>query len=110
MARLLAPKNKKATEQETQALRSRQRRRRLRVEYNMTLGQYREMYLTQGGLCALCGKPETNGNLLVVDHDHDTGKVRGLLCSGCNLEIGKMENFVKRHGDNIKFYQARGRP
>lgn len=76
----------------------------------MTLGDYRDLYLAQKGLCALCGKPETNGNLLVVDHDHQTGKVRGLLCSLCNLELGKYEDFALRHGARIESYQARGRP
>lgn len=49
----------------------------------------------QNGLCAVCGEPPTARNTrahwdgkLCVDHDHATGKVRGLLCNDCNLLIG----------------------
>ena len=51
------------------------------------------MVKSQLGVCAACGKPETrtrNGIVLglVVDHNHTTGKVRGLLCQSCNIAIG----------------------
>lgn len=53
------------------------------------------MYDAQGGVCAICHKPETatrRGKLkaLAVDHCHDTGLVRGLLCVECNTGIGKL--------------------
>lgn len=48
------------------------------------------MHAEQAGLCAIC-HGETNGQGdLHVDHDHVTGKVRGLLCSRCNTGIGMM--------------------
>lgn len=51
------------------------------------------MNAAQRGLCAVCGHPQTyrrNGKLLplAVDHDHETGMVRGLLCHDCNRAIG----------------------
>lgn len=50
--------------------------------YGVTEYQRAAMEKLQGGSCALCGtKPATR---LVVDHDHDTGRVRGLLCQWCN--------------------------
>ena len=45
------------------------------------------LYRKQGGLCALCDRP----GKLYVDHDHETGKVRGLLCNQCNLQLGGYE-------------------
>ena len=47
----------------------------------------------QNGVCAICGNPETatsHGTIrrLSVDHDHETGEVRGLLCSKCNFALG----------------------
>ncbi len=52
--------------------------------YNMTLEQHTSMLERQNNLCALCDKPPNGKRPLVVDHCHDTGKVRGLLCYGCN--------------------------
>lgn len=63
-------------------------------KYGLTPSEYDQMLNEQGGVCALCDKPETclgnNGEvkMLAVDHDHDTGDVRGLLCNNCNRAIG----------------------
>lgn len=66
----------------------------LKRNYGLTLEQYREMLHEQAGVCAICGQPETctyKGKVrdLCVDHDHETGRVRQLLCAVCNLLIGK---------------------
>jgi hypothetical protein len=65
----------------------------LKRYYGITLVQYEEMWLQQDGLCKICNQPETNiirGKLLhlSVDHDHTTGKIRGLLCHHCNKALG----------------------
>lgn len=62
-------------------------------KYGLTLEEHRALRDAQGGVCAICGNPETNtyrGVLrrLSVDHSHVTGQVRGLLCNGCNRGIG----------------------
>ena len=49
----------------------------------------------QGGRCALCQLPLTKP---VLDHDHQTGAVRGTLHNGCNALLGKLENNYKRYG------------
>lgn len=62
--------------------------------YGLPEGGYQQMYDAQGGLCAICGKPETKMTttgavrLLCVDHDHETGLVRQLLCAACNTGLG----------------------
>lgn len=66
-------------------------------KYQLTLDQYNEMYLKQGGVCAVCFESETMKYLgkireLCVDHDHKTGKVRGLLCSNCNRALGLLQD------------------
>src|SRR5215471_7601386 len=63
-------------------------------QYGLTLRCYEEMERQQGGACKICKKPETarhqNGTVrkLAVDHDHQTGAVRGLLCTACNNLLG----------------------
>lgn len=76
---------------------------KLRKRYNMTLEQYAALERKQKGLCAICKQPEKRvikGKLLplVVDHDHVTGKVRGLLCHACNMALGLVErvDWLKR--------------
>lgn len=61
--------------------------------YGITREEYENLVEEQKNVCRICGNPETstrNGNvrLLAVDHNHTTGKVRGLLCSRCNVGLG----------------------
>ena len=64
----------------------------LRIMYGLTNEQYNEKLASQNNVCAICGKPETSKTKslrpLCVDHNHDTKKVRGLLCRSCNLILG----------------------
>ena len=61
----------------------------LRDKYGITLAHYDEMLERQENTCAICGlTPEENGKRLCVDHNHETGEVRGLLCDDCNRGIG----------------------
>ena len=61
----------------------------LKRKYGINLFTYNQMHDDQNGKCAICGSHDIElGKRLVVDHDHDTGKVRGLLCAACNSGIG----------------------
>lgn len=66
--------------------RSRNRFRR----YELTPAEYDALVDAQGNRCRICGEPPKNSDRygLVVDHDHATGVIRGLLCNGCNLGLG----------------------
>lgn len=64
----------------------------LQKTYGITEAQYDQMLAEQRGVCAICEKACTTGQRLSVDHDHDTGKVRGLLCRRCNSAIGHMND------------------
>ena len=57
--------------------------------YGITIEEYDNMFAAQNGICAICGKPQ-NGKRLFVDHNHETDKVRGLLCQNCNIALGHM--------------------
>jgi hypothetical protein len=69
----------------------------LKAKFGLTIEQFERMNESQKGLCAICGRPETamtrglkqrSSPILTVDHDHDNGRVRGLLCGACNRGIG----------------------
>lgn len=69
----------------------------LKRKYGISLQDYNMRLADQGGVCAVCGLTSTNGTRLHVDHNHTTGKVRGLLCSPCNLLVVKViENYYDR--------------
>jgi len=85
------------------------RKYRLKSQYGLTQARYSEMALAQGGLCAACGSPPTDrdrGAKLVVDHDHETGAVRGLLCNLCNRALGLLRD-DPRVLDGLTAYLAR---
>lgn len=73
------------------------RERMLRHRYGMTGDEYDRMLAAQGGGCAICGGSQERA--LPVDHDHETGRVRGILCSSCNRMLGDAK-------DNISVLQA----
>jgi hypothetical protein len=68
------------------------RKRSLKNRYGLSVADYEAMLAAQGGVCAICGQPDSTGRRLSVDHDHNTGAVRGLLCSHCNRGIGHFKD------------------
>jgi hypothetical protein len=61
--------------------------------YGITKDQWMEIFLKQNGACKVCGIHQSELKMnLVVDHDHASGKVRGLLCRSCNLVIGNAKD------------------
>ena len=57
--------------------------------FGITYDEYLKMYDEQGGRCSICKKKK---DVLCLDHDHETGKIRGLLCRKCNVGIGMFED------------------
>jgi len=71
------------------------RKKRYLDSYGITIEEYEDRLKAQNGVCALCKEICITFDVLCVDHDHDTGKVRGLLCNLCNRGIGLMRDDPK---------------
>lgn len=94
-AKRKAKLHKRSREQNPTKHRDRDRRNNLRKKFGITVEQYEALANKQGYRCAICKEPETfvhhrtgEPARLAVDHNHETGAVRGLLCSNCNRGIG----------------------
>lgn len=68
------------------------RRAELKRLYGITLEQYVEMFVAQGEVCAICKEKCPTKKSLSVDHNHETGIVRGLLCNRCNRALGMFQD------------------
>lgn len=80
------------------------RKDRLLRRFGLTLEDYDILLMAQGGVCAICGKPETTKSKnLSVDHCHTTKKVRGLLCDGCNKGIGCLKDSIPNLSAAIEY-------
>jgi hypothetical protein len=56
--------------------------------YGLSAEGFAALLENQGGVCAICGAPNAASKELCVDHDHLTGRIRGLLCNACNVAVG----------------------
>lgn len=70
--------------------------------YGITLDEYKELLSSQGGKCAICQSAPLSKNLC-VDHNHDTGKVRGLLCDMCNKGLGHFKDNLELLSKAVKY-------
>ena len=69
-------------------------KRRFYKRYGLDLQQYTSLVERSGGVCEICSSPQTNGKELCIDHCHETGRVRGLLCTKCNMALGLFNDNV----------------
>jgi hypothetical protein len=67
-----------------------------RHRYGLTSEEFDALREGQHGACAICSRPFRGTRDCNVDHDHETGKVRGLLCHDCNTGIGSLGDDVRR--------------
>ena len=78
----------------------------MKKQYGITVEEYDEMLARAENKCEICGVHQKDlKKKLVIDHCHDTGKLRGMLCHACNLAIGKLGDSyekVKRATDYLK--------
>jgi len=85
--------------------------------YNLSFENYNKMLIQQGGVCAICKNQETaihrntkETKRLAIDHDHKTGKIRGLLCSRCNNMLGFALNSPNTLANAISYLTKETKP
>ncbi len=73
--------------------------------FKISYSFYEKLLDSQKGVCSICSKPETSSKnkYLSVDHDHSTGKIRGLLCNSCNRALGYFYDNIKIMKNAIKY-------
>lgn len=84
------------------------RDRALRKKFGITIDDYESLLALQNNVCAICGKIDKSKSL-AVDHDHNTGQVRSLLCSRCNPAVGfLLEDFdlIEKVLEYVKKWKA----
>lgn len=92
----------KYREENTERFAEVSRRKQLKHKYNITLEEYETLRVSQGCVCAICGSSKNNVTgkrrdwNWSVDHCHETGRVRGLLCNSCNRGLGMLGDTVER--------------
>lgn len=82
------------------------RKEKFKARYGITPEQYDQMVKEREGKCDICRRVPTGGGAvgtLNVDHDHDTNKIRGLLCWQCNIAIGYLQNDTERLANAIVY-------
>lgn len=67
---------------------NRLKNKRLKQRFGITLDIYNQMFEQQNGVCFICQQNTNNIHSIGVDHNHDTGQIRKLLCSQCNTGLG----------------------
>jgi len=79
-------------------------------KYNLTVRDYKQLLLIQQNRCAICRSKSSKKNFyfrLQVDHNHKTGKVRGLLCGNCNTALGKFQESEEFLQQAIRYLRRR---
>lgn len=85
------------TEKKKQYMKEYSKKYSLKSKYNLTEEDYKELLINQNHKCAICGtdQEEVLNKKLYVDHNHQTGKVRELLCHNCNVSLGLLKESIQ---------------
>lgn len=86
---------------------------KMQRRYGMSVEEYEFLLVSQNSVCYICKNPETRKNAinLSVDHDHESGRVRGLLCNDCNVGISRFKDspeLLVEAAQYLKDFASRG--
>jgi Recombination endonuclease VII len=86
------------------------RRHHLLIHFGMTLEEYEAILQSQNNLCAICmgSLKDPRGFAPHIDHDHLTGKIRGILCQGCNNGLGNFKDNIKSLLSAVAYLRRNG--
>lgn len=88
--------NKMYGEKNPELMKAKDRKNSLKRFWGMTVEQFQSLKEKQGGTCAICDRTESNPHKsLCIDHDHGTGKIRGLLCDNHNRAMGLFKDSIE---------------
>ena len=79
----------------------------IKSKYGVTLEEYNEMLGGQNYKCAICGSDNSGrgDEAFCIDHNHKTGKIRGLLCHNCNIGLSKFKENISNLEKSIKYLE-----
>ena len=82
--------------------------KQMQKNYGISLSIYNHIFNQQKGVCAICHLPQksTRNERLAIDHCHETGRVRGLLCDGCNRGIGLLKDDYRILESAVSYLRA----
>lgn len=99
--------NKKYADENPELMKAKDRKNSLMRFWGMEQEEFDALLAKQGGTCALCSKTESNPHKrLCIDHDHATGKIRGLLCDHHNRALGLMNDSINELEAGIKYLKS----
>lgn len=67
---------------------------RIKLKFGVNPKGIHRLAIEQGFKCRICKVEQSDNRSLAIDHDHESGKIRGLLCTSCNMALGKFNNIV----------------
>ncbi len=80
-------------------------------KYGITIQEYNNLILEQKGRCLICGRHQDEfKKKLAIDHCHETGKVRGLLCGDCNIMLGMCDDDYNILSVAIEYLESHNEP
>ena len=103
--RAIYDKKRREMQKTDPAMKNQRRNRDLKYKYGITLEDRHTMYINQNCKCKICNNVFDNEFDLYVDHCHESGKVRGLLCTLCNMGLGKFKDDIDRLKSAIKYIE-----
>ena len=98
-------KNKSQSDEKNYVCKPCCRDQQLKAKFNLSTNVYLDLLESQGGVCQICKCPPfvNERKNFAVDHDHSTGKVRGILCSSCNTMLGNAKDNISTLQNAISY-------
>ena len=82
----------------------------LQKNYKISVQEYEDQFRAQTGICAICKRTDLSGRRLAVDHDHETGRLRGLICLKCNRGLGCFDDNKEFLANAVTYLKEANKP